>query len=119
MSDHVAVMNAGRIEQVGTPEEVYLRPSTRFTAGFLGDVNWIGGVGVRPEAIRVGRAGASGGRAATVTGSVFLGDRVQVMARLASGEDAVAQVPREVAEWKPGDTVELSWRPSDEITFPS
>ncbi len=29
-------MNAGRIEQAGTPEDVYLRPSTRFVAGFLG-----------------------------------------------------------------------------------
>src|ERR1700682_656071 len=49
MSDCIAVMNAGRIEQAGTPQEIYLRPSTRFVAGFLGAVNWIGGVGVRPE----------------------------------------------------------------------
>src|SRR5437016_6124393 len=42
MSDQLAVMNAGRIEQVGSPEDVYLRPRTRFVAGFLGAVNWIG-----------------------------------------------------------------------------
>jgi len=52
MSDSIAVMNQGRVEQVGTPEEVYLRPATRFVAGFLGAVNWIDGVGVRPEHIR-------------------------------------------------------------------
>jgi ABC-type Fe3+/spermidine/putrescine transport system ATPase subunit len=119
MSDRVAVMNAGRIEQVGAPEEVYLRPRTRFTAGFLGEVNWIGGVGVRPEAIRVERAGAGSGRAATVTGSVFLGDSVQVMTRLATGEEAVAQVPRPTAPFTAGDAVELSWHASDEMTFPS
>ena len=55
MSDQMAVMNEGRIEQVGTPEDVYLRPRTRFVAGFLGAVNWIGGVGVRPEATRIAR----------------------------------------------------------------
>ena len=49
MSDQLAVMNAGAIEQVGTPQDVYLRPATRFVAGFLGAVNWIDGVGLRPE----------------------------------------------------------------------
>src|SRR5882757_4331617 len=48
LSDQLAVMTGGRIEQVGSPEEVYLRPRTKFVAGFLGQVNWIDGVGVRP-----------------------------------------------------------------------
>ena len=39
MSDHVAVMNAGRFEQVGTPQELYYRPQTAFVAGFVGDNN--------------------------------------------------------------------------------
>ena len=39
MSDRVAVMNAGRIEQLGTPAEVYHRPATAFVAGFLGQAN--------------------------------------------------------------------------------
>src|SRR5205814_6917044 len=39
MSDTIAVMNCGRVEQVGAPEEIYLRPKTRFVAGFLGAVN--------------------------------------------------------------------------------
>ena len=45
MSDQLAVMNQGLVEQVGTPEDIYLRPATRFVAGFLGAVNWIGSVG--------------------------------------------------------------------------
>src|SRR5450755_2383216 len=53
MSDCLAVMNEGRIEQVGSPEDVYLRPQSRFVAGFLGAVNWIGGTGIRPEAVRL------------------------------------------------------------------
>ena len=41
MSDRIVVMNAGRIEQIGTPEEIYLRPKTRFVASFVGENNLI------------------------------------------------------------------------------
>jgi iron(III) transport system ATP-binding protein len=44
MADHVAVMNYGRIEQLGKPEEIYHRPSTRFVADFVGEADFIDGV---------------------------------------------------------------------------
>ncbi len=45
MSDNVAVMNAGKFEQIGTPQELYHRPSSGFVAGFVGDSNrWRGRV---------------------------------------------------------------------------
>ncbi|MDE2289027.1 MAG: ABC transporter ATP-binding protein [Burkholderiales bacterium] len=44
MSDHVAVMRAGVVEQVGTPGEIYERPRTEFVAGFLGNSNFVDGV---------------------------------------------------------------------------
>jgi ABC-type Fe3+/spermidine/putrescine transport system ATPase subunit len=121
MSDQLAVMNQGRIEQVGPPEEVYLRPKTRFVAGFLGIVNWIGDVGIRPEATRiVQNSGDSCGRAviATVLESVFLGDRVQVLVKLANGEQAIAQVNRGSSTFQPGQTVELCWNTADEMKLP-
>src|SRR5690349_25006484 len=43
LSDRIAVMNAGRIEQVGAPVEIYERPRTRFVAGFVGEINIIDG----------------------------------------------------------------------------
>jgi ABC-type Fe3+/spermidine/putrescine transport system ATPase subunit len=43
MSDRIVVMNHGRIEQLGTPKELYFRPRTRFVAGFFGDNNLIAG----------------------------------------------------------------------------
>ncbi|WP_329519893.1 ABC transporter ATP-binding protein [Spirillospora sp. NBC_01491] len=43
MSDRIAVMNEGRIEQLGTPREVYEHPATRFTAGFIGTSNLLSG----------------------------------------------------------------------------
>ena len=44
MSDRIAVMHAGRIEQLGTPEELYERPATRFVADFIGSTNLLHGV---------------------------------------------------------------------------
>jgi ABC-type Fe3+/spermidine/putrescine transport system ATPase subunit len=122
MSDQLAVMNAGAIEQVGTPQDVYLRPRTRFVAGFLGAVNWIDGVGLRPEVTRISRTLPSNGgrsRPATVTGSVFLGNCVHVLARLESGADAVAEIPRDNGNYEAGEAIHLCWNPSDEMIFPS
>jgi iron(III) transport system ATP-binding protein len=44
MADHVAVMNHGKIEQLGTPEDIYHSPSTRFVADFVGEADFIDGV---------------------------------------------------------------------------
>ncbi|TIP31818.1 MAG: ABC transporter ATP-binding protein, partial [Mesorhizobium sp.] len=41
MSDRIAVMNAGRIEQIDQPEVLYARPKTKFVAGFIGESNFI------------------------------------------------------------------------------
>ena len=43
LADRVAVMNEGRIEQIGTPEAIYSRPRTRFVAGFIGECNFLAG----------------------------------------------------------------------------
>jgi ABC-type Fe3+/spermidine/putrescine transport system ATPase subunit len=120
MSDNIAVMNAGRVEQIGTPEDVYLRPCTRFVAGFLGAVNWIDGVGVRPEALRLSRSATPNGtqcRAATVRYSVFLGNCLQVHLRLASGEEAVAEIARSEETYRPGESVYACWQTADEMVF--
>src|SRR4051794_7730475 len=60
MSDRICLMSQGRIEQIGTPDELYFRPATRFAADFLGDSNFIpslsgpaGVIMVRPENVRL------------------------------------------------------------------
>jgi putative spermidine/putrescine transport system ATP-binding protein len=89
MSDLVAIMNNGRIEQVGTPEEVYRRPATTFVARFLGEANLlpvrsgrIEGLGlpadglpdgttvIRPEDFLLSRPGDTGPATGPVSGSV-------------------------------------------------
>lgn len=121
MSDAIAVMHRGRLEQVGSPRDIYLRPRTRFVAEFLGAMNWIGGAGIRPEATRISReAPVNEGRCAqaSVESSVFLGNCLHVQARLATGELATAEVHRVDEAYAPGDAVHVWWSPDDEHRFP-
>jgi ABC-type Fe3+/spermidine/putrescine transport system ATPase subunit len=118
MSDWIAVMHSGAVEQVGTPQDVYQRPKTRFVASFLGVMNWIGGIGLRPEAIRIAREATGGSRRGTVTGSVFLGPVVHVEARLDSGETCVVQIPHDGVTFQPGDIVHLWWNEPDGVSLP-
>src|SRR5438445_3201891 len=64
MSDHVAVFNEGKIEQVGSPREIYERPQTEFVAGFVGTSNILERAGkrfsVRPERIELNGSGEAG-----------------------------------------------------------
>ena len=118
ISDRIAVMHQGRIEQVGTPREVYLRPASRFVAGFLGAVNWINGAAVRPEALRITRQ-APPAETRSVTASVteilFLGSQVRVTAQLHNGAVVVAELSRVDASYNPGEQITLWWDPSEEM----
>jgi ABC-type Fe3+/spermidine/putrescine transport system ATPase subunit len=120
LSDRLGVMNQGRLEQIGTPEEIYLHPSTRFVASFLGAVNWIGDVGVRPEALRIAREPSRNGhrsRPASIVHSTFLGNCVHVETRLSDGASAVVEISRLGETFAPGESVHLSWEPADELRF--
>jgi spermidine/putrescine transport system ATP-binding protein len=118
MSDNIALMCNGRLEQLGTPRQLYLEPRTRFAAGFLGAVNWIGEVGVRPEATRISREKPGDGArssAATVKGATFLGSSLHVEAKLASGENVVSEISRLDQDFSAGENVHIWWRPADEL----
>lgn len=119
MSDRLAVMNQGRIEQFGTPEEVYLRPATPFVAGFLGAINWFGKAGVRPEATRVSREKPDGVPCVrgAVESSLFFGNRVHVNSVLAEGGRAIAEMPLGENHFTEGEAVWIHWRPADELRF--
>lgn len=55
MADRIAVMNAGRIEQYGSPRELYRRPATAFIADFVGQTNWMAYERIDDGHVRVGR----------------------------------------------------------------
>ncbi|WP_315918144.1 ABC transporter ATP-binding protein [Mesorhizobium sp. SP-1A] len=91
MADRVAVFNDGRIMQVGTPQEIYERPATRFVADFVGSSNvlppdfvqryagqrrW---GSLRPEAIRIGSAGSGDGVSARLISTNYLGATTRLL----------------------------------------
>jgi spermidine/putrescine transport system ATP-binding protein len=121
MADRVALMNKGVLEQIGTPEDIYLRPKTRFVASFLGSVNWRGEYGVRPEAVRVTSTPPGNGarsQAGRIHSSLFLGNCFHVEARLDDGTSLVAEIPRLDQSFSPGESVHLWWHAQDEIRLP-
>ncbi len=150
MSDRVAVMSNGVIEQLDEPRAIYDRPLTAFVADFIGDMNFLDGevveaadggfaidagagivvrgrgdaakgtrmrVGIRPERIAAAR-GLSGGTANSATAEVitkmYLGDQIQIVAKLAGDRNVVVREQRASADpaldtINPGDQIALSW----------
>jgi len=88
VSDSLVVINAGRIEQVGSPNELYDHPANEFVMGFLGPVTRLGGHLVRPHDIEVLTADSTGAVPATVRRLVRVG--FQVRAELHLAEPAAA-----------------------------
>jgi ABC-type Fe3+/spermidine/putrescine transport system ATPase subunit len=119
LSDQIVILNQGRIEQQGAPHDVYRKPATRFAADFLGAMNWIGDIGIRPEFLRVSTNGE--GRRARVTGSAFLGNLVQLHLQLETGENIMAEMLGAAPEGQlnPSDEVRVGWSTQDEIRVPA
>jgi putative spermidine/putrescine transport system ATP-binding protein len=119
MSDRLAVFNAGRIEQVGTPAEVYEHPQSEFVAGFVGISNVLERDGrrftIRPEKIRM--TGESGeGEAGVIREVVYVGMVTRYVVDLDGGGTLVVvrqnlETSSQEALAEQGRRVRLSWRP--------
>ena len=138
MATRIAVLNAGNVEQVGTPYELYTAPRNRFVATFIGSpkmnlVTATGGalpdfgkvnralpdgevtVGIRPEQLSISRDGdviAEG----VVTLVEYLGSEVFIHLRLTSGKALMVKAGG-TAQHKIGDTVPVSFRSTDAHVF--
>jgi spermidine/putrescine transport system ATP-binding protein len=145
MADTIAVMNAGQIEQLGPPQELYERPATAFVAGFLGISNLLHGsvegpgairlesgevvransngrtgrvaAGVRPEKITLGPGGGENELAGTIAETAYIGVATQVVVRTPAGTVQVfaQNIDSGGRVPAPGAQVTLSWSP--EATF--
>ena len=124
MSDRVAVMNLGRIEQLGEPEEIYDRPATEFVAGFIGDTNFVRTNGreiaIRPERVRVSRAG--GGLGGNVVATMVIGPAVQCVVRLEDGQEVLVREQRSggqqgVEALAEGERVFVSWAEDEALSL--
>jgi putative spermidine/putrescine transport system ATP-binding protein len=145
MCDRVAVMDRGKIAQIGTPEDVYERPANPFVANFVGRINVIRGavrdgrieangqalhgpatpsgpveIMVRPHRIAIGAEAAGDNRVTgTVRHTTYVGDLLQVAVETPLGR-LVAERGTSGADWhalKPGVAVTLAWRSADTLVF--
>ncbi|HVE24037.1 MAG TPA: sulfate ABC transporter ATP-binding protein [Sporichthya sp.] len=108
VAGHIVVMNGGRIEQVGTPREVYENPRTEFVFRFLGPVATLRGRLVRPHDLVLSRHPGPDSVAGKVDRVLHLGFEVRVEIRTLEGETVTAQVTR-------GEAWHLGVQPGDEV----
>jgi putative spermidine/putrescine transport system ATP-binding protein len=136
LSDRICLMNAGYIEQIGTPQDVYERPLNTFVADFIGISNMLrgtvsacgqrlvtaegdlpiaratpgapGALVIRPEHLTIGQSGDAA-LSGTVIETVYAGAETRLLVALASG--TVLTVRRSGGQWSPdvGDSVAVSW----------
>jgi len=139
MADTIAVMNLGKIEQLGSPTDLYERPQTAFVANFLGTSNLLAGsvegpdavrlgdgtlvavetgaargevsIGVRPEKVRLGGEGQNVLHG-TVKESAYIGVATQIVVATAVGDVSVFHQNSEAGGLVPvpGESVSVSWR---------
>ncbi|RDI73693.1 potA: polyamine ABC transporter, ATP-binding protein [Gaiella occulta] len=140
MADTIAVMNLGRIEQLGSPADLYERPRTAFVANFLGTSNLLRGrvegpgavrledgtliavdtagtsgsvaVGVRPEKVRIGE-GSANTLSGTIRESAYIGVATQIVVATRAGDISVFHQNSETGGLvpAPGAEVTVSWSP--------
>jgi sulfate transport system ATP-binding protein len=98
VAEQIVVMNAGKIEQAGSPRELYEAPRNEFVMSFIGPVNRIGDSYVRPHDVQILAHDDGTTTEALVKRVVHLGFEVRVELRLHDGRDIWAQVTRTAAE---------------------
>ncbi|MEO5790470.1 MAG: ABC transporter ATP-binding protein [Gaiellaceae bacterium] len=141
MADTIAVMNKGRIEQLGPPSELYEKPATAFVAGFLGVSNLLDGtvaapgrvrldagdeisadvgertgrvaIGIRPEKIRLlPPDGGDNSLAGTIRETAYVGVATQYVVETGAGTVIVyVQNDGAASSLQPGTSTILSWNP--------
>ncbi len=108
VADQIAVMNHGRLEQVGTPRVLYDSPANEFVMRFVGDANEVGGVLVRPHDLELLAASSDGAVEAMIVRVTMLGRDAKVELHDATGAEIVAVLTRDRFEelelWR-GQTV--------------
>ncbi|MFM6973595.1 MAG: ABC transporter ATP-binding protein [Agromyces sp.] len=135
LSDRIAVFHDGQIEQLGTPSDLYERPSSTFVANFVGTSNLFegdaalavlgtaGAFAVRPEKISLARSGAAVTADHKVEGTVaeviYLGSARRIIVDLERGGRLITldQNNRDSADWAIGDRVTASWPHRDVVSL--
>ena len=147
MSDRIAMMNQGKVEQLGTPEELYERPTTRFVADFIGTTNLLRGtvdaggavrlatgelapcsvgalaagseveLSVRPESISLVPAEAIGAIRGSIEQAAYLGNTVSYQVRTSGGLVVSVLAPKTGIRLPAGSDVAITWPAADALVL--
>lgn len=98
LADQIVVISHGKVEQSGTPTELYDQPANDFVMNFIGPVTKMGGQLVRPHDVQLFVDAVPSSEQAVVDRIVRLGFEVRVELTLADGQPVSAQLPRAEAE---------------------
>lgn len=118
MSDRIAVFNNGKIEQLGTPREIYENPVSSFVSEFVGQTNKIvmdgTRINIRPESVSVSKSKASGNRSlpGNLRDVIFVGAITRYLVDTNCGP-VISVVPE--GDLKVGDPVTVSWEKEKEF----
>jgi sulfate transport system ATP-binding protein len=109
VAEQIAVIRDGKIEQAGTPDDLYDRPANRFVMGFVGPVAELDGKLVRPHDITVLDRADDGAREALVERIIRVGHEVRLELALGEGEQLVAQLTKPEADALEATEGEIVW----------
>lgn len=119
MSDRIAIFNHGKIEQLGTPREIYDNPKSAFISEFVGQTNRIEidgkKVNIRPEFVSISKSGTTGDRVVQgiLRDEIFVGASTRYLVETNLGFSMIStQVENDL---KIGDAVTLSWQKEREF----
>jgi sulfate transport system ATP-binding protein len=98
VADRLAIINEGRLEQVGSPAQIYDRPANEFVLKFLGPATHFNGSWVRPHDLVVHRSSGTGSHGARVERITHLGFEVRIDLKLDNGESTWVQLSRGAAD---------------------
>ncbi|MFD3447460.1 ABC transporter ATP-binding protein [Microbacteriaceae bacterium 4G12] len=126
MSDRIAVMNKGKIEQLGTPKEIYHEPKTMFVATFIGENNLFAKddsyIAIRPEKIKLSKTNdphACGEYMGRIEDIEFVGSVEKLYIREAVTSEMIMAYQNADKEkrWQVGDSVSIGWNKEDEVSL--
>jgi sulfate/thiosulfate transport system ATP-binding protein len=98
IADHIVLVNHGRVEQIGTPQDLYERPANEFVLTFVGEATLFGGELVRPHDVVVSTLPEDGAEEALIERVAYLGFEVRVQLVFGDGGRFEAQVTHDEAE---------------------
>ncbi|WP_284656104.1 ABC transporter ATP-binding protein [Paenibacillus thiaminolyticus] len=120
MSDRIVIMNNGRVEQAGSPKEIYERPETLFAATFVGENNVFhedNMFTVRPEKIRISEETEGVRKAGIIQDIVYLGNIHKLIVHMENEQTTVTAVLdfTDTRSWQIGQRVGVHWNTGDEV----